>query len=96
MPVQSTPEPVVINLRADHARRTLIDKAASVLGKNRSEFMLDAACREAASVLVDQRFFGLDAKRFQQFSEALDKPASSNPRLSRLLSRKAPWDPRDR
>lgn len=84
-------EPVVINLRADERRRALIDKAASALGKNRSEFMLDAACREAQSVLLDQRLFALDPERFQQFADALDRPASVNPRLARLLARKAPW-----
>jgi uncharacterized protein (DUF1778 family) len=92
MPTDTSAEAVTINLRADERRRALIDKAATVLGKNRSEFMLEAACREAAAVLLDQRFFGLDEARFQRFSDALDKPASSNPRLARLLARKAPWE----
>ncbi|MHB8355888.1 MAG: type II toxin -antitoxin system TacA 1-like antitoxin, partial [Vulcanimicrobiaceae bacterium] len=35
----------VINLRADERRRALIDRAAEATGKNRSEFMLEAACR---------------------------------------------------
>src|SRR5262245_907393 len=41
----------VINLRADEPRRALIDRAAEAVGKNRSEFMLDAATREATAVL---------------------------------------------
>ncbi len=32
----------VINLRAQPEQRDLIDHAASLLGKNRSDFMLDA------------------------------------------------------
>jgi uncharacterized protein (DUF1778 family) len=84
--------PVMINLRADERRRTLIDRAAQAVGKNRSEFMLDVATREATSVLLDQRLFLLDAKSFKRFNEALDRSPSENPRLRRLLAIKAPWE----
>jgi uncharacterized protein (DUF1778 family) len=46
---------ITINLRADHTKGALIDRAAERVGKNRSEFMLEAACREATEVLLDQR-----------------------------------------
>jgi uncharacterized protein (DUF1778 family) len=83
---------VTINLRADRRRRTLIDRAAAAVGKNRSEFMLDAACREATSILLDQRLFMLDEKAFKQFMAALDKPPAENPKLRRLLSTRPPWE----
>ena len=83
---------VTINLRADTRKRALIDRAADAVGKNRSEFMLDAACREATSVLLDQRLFVLDEKHVQRFNDTLDKSPSDNPRLRRLLSRSAPWE----
>ena len=51
---------VTINLRADQAKRALIDRAAEKVGKNRSEFMLEAACRQATEVLLDQRLFVVD------------------------------------
>ena len=94
MPAEASQERrgVTINLRADQRRRSLIDRAAEAVGKNRSEFMLDAACREATSVLLDQRFFLLDKKAFKRFTDALDKPPSENPRLRRLLAVKAPWE----
>ncbi|HEY7790337.1 MAG TPA: DUF1778 domain-containing protein [Vicinamibacterales bacterium] len=82
----------VINLRADERRRALIDRAAEAVGKNRSEFMLDAAAREATAVLLDRRFFQLDARTFKQFTAALDAPPRDNPRLRALLSKKAPWE----
>lgn len=56
-----------INLRARAEQRELIDQAAALLGKNRPDFMLDAACDKAQSVLLDQIFFRLDAERFAQF-----------------------------
>ena len=49
-----------INLRALPEQRDLIDRAASLLGKNRSDFMLETACREAESILLDRRVFALD------------------------------------
>ena len=46
-----------ISLRAKPAQRDLIDQAASLLGKNRSDFMLEVACDKAQQVLLDQVFF---------------------------------------
>lgn len=81
-----------INLRALPAQRDLIDHAASLLGKNRSDFMLEAACERAQSVLLDQVFFGLDPDKFQQFTAMLDAPTSANAGLERLMAVKAPWE----
>jgi uncharacterized protein (DUF1778 family) len=83
---------VNINLRASRNQRSLIDRAAGALGKSRSDFMLEASCREAESVLLDRRYFALDAESFAEFSAILDSPPATNPRLRRLLAEKAPWD----
>ena len=83
---------VTINLRADPATRTLIDRAAAQLGKNWSEFMLEAARREAMTVLLDQRLFLLDDKVYTQFTAALDQVPTENRRLRRLLTTKVAWD----
>jgi uncharacterized protein (DUF1778 family) len=86
------PRDVTINLRANQKQRALIDRAAETLGKNRSDFMLEAACRAADAVLLDRRFFLLDEKVYKRFTVALDKPPSDNPKLRRLLASKAPWE----
>ncbi|HEV2421884.1 MAG TPA: DUF1778 domain-containing protein [Candidatus Acidoferrales bacterium] len=83
---------VTINLRADYTKRALIDRAAERVGKNRSEFMLDAACRQATEVLLDQRLFLLDEKAYRRFTDALDAPPAENKRLRRLMMSKAPWE----
>ena len=82
----------VINLRADKAKRALIDRAAEAVGKNRSEFMLEAACREAEGILLDRTFFHLDEKTYKRFIAALDRAPEENPRLRRLLTSKPPWE----
>jgi uncharacterized protein (DUF1778 family) len=79
-----------INLRALPEQRDLIDHAASLLGKNRSDFMLEAACDRAQAVILDQVFFSLDTEKFKQFTAMLDAPPS-NPGLERLMAVKAPW-----
>ena len=81
-----------INLRALPQQRDLIDQAAKLLGKNRSDFMLEAACDKAQSVLLDQVFFNLDETRLRQFQALLDAPPEPNPGLERLLAVKAPWN----
>ena len=80
-----------INLRALPEQRELIDQAASLLGKNRSDFMLEAACERAQAVVLDQVFFSLDADRFKQFTALLDAPAAPNAGLARLMAVKPPW-----
>lgn len=86
------PRDVTINLRANQRQRALIDRAAETLGKNRSDFMLEVACREADTVLLDRRFLLLDEKAYRRFAAALDKPPADSPKLRRLLASKAPWE----
>jgi len=80
-----------INLRALPEQRNLIDHAATLLGKNRSDFMLEAACERAQAVVLDRVLFDLDAAKFRQFLDLLDAPPKPNPGLKRLLAVKAPW-----
>src|SRR5215469_10619459 len=81
-----------INLRASQRQKLLIDRAAEALGRSRSDFMLDTACREAESILLDRRYFSLSEDEFRRFSAMLDSPPKDNPRLRRLLLSKSPWD----
>ncbi len=83
---------IAINLRAHASQRDLIDRAAHQLGRNRSDFLLEAACEKAQNVLLDQTFFTLDEKTFAQFAALCDAPAKPNPALERLLASASPWD----
>lgn len=83
---------VSINIRAKAKQRDLIDQAAERLGRSRSDFMLEAACREAEDVLLDQAFFTVDDGTFAQFQALLDQPLPPTDKLRRLLKTKAPWD----
>ena len=80
-----------INLRALPEQHDLIDHAVNLLGKNRLDFMLEAARDRAQSVVLDQVFFSLDADRFKRFTAMLDTPPGPNPGLERLMAVKPPW-----
>ncbi|BAZ50065.1 DUF1778 domain-containing protein [Nostoc ellipsosporum NOK] len=82
----------VINIRVHQHQRDLIDRAAAILGKNRSDFILDVICREAKTVITDNTFFALDDDKYQQFIEALDSPPQANENLHKLLTTKSPWE----
>jgi uncharacterized protein (DUF1778 family) len=87
------PRDININIRAKRRQRDLIDQAAELLGKTRSDFMLETACREAEDVLLDQRIFTLEPETFRKFQALLDAPPSENAKLRKLLATKAPWEP---
>lgn len=80
-----------INLRIEAGTRQLIDDAAAILGKTRTEFMIESARRQAIDVLLDQRLFVLDSKRYDAFVHALDNPPAPGAKLRALLRRVPAW-----
>jgi uncharacterized protein (DUF1778 family) len=80
-----------INLRIETHTRQLIDEAASILGKTRTDFMIESARQNAIDVLLDQRLFSLDLKRYEAFMHALDHPPAPGPKLRSLLRRIPAW-----
>ncbi|MBX3570634.1 MAG: DUF1778 domain-containing protein [Rhizobiaceae bacterium] len=80
-----------INLRIEAGTRQLIDDAAAVLGKTRTEFMVESARQQAIDVLLDQRLFVLGPARYDAFMQALDKSSAPGPKLRSLLRRGPAW-----
>lgn len=74
-----------IQLRASTREVTTIARAAASEGMSVSAFILDSASERAQRTLADQRHFELNAKQWRAFTEALDRPPRSLPRLERLL-----------
>lgn len=81
-----------INLRASGDQKALIDRAASLLGKSRTEFMLECARLAAEDALLDQRLFLLDDSDYEQFVARLDAPVEPSDALKKLLSTSSPWE----
>lgn len=83
---------VPLNMRIKPATRNLIDRAAEMLGKTRTDFMLEASERRAEEVLLDRTIFTVSAEVYAEYLARLDAPAQINERLKRTMSTKAPWD----
>lgn len=81
-----------INMRVEPSQHALLTKAAAVLHKDRSTFILEVACREAENVLLDQRMFYLDKTEFAAFEEALNAPVPDITKLKALLNETSPWE----
>lgn len=93
MPQPAAPaREATINIRARHRQRELIDRAAEITGRNRSEFMLDAACRAAEDVLLDQVVIRLGPEAWDRFNAMLDAPPRDDPGLRALLARRPAWE----
>jgi uncharacterized protein (DUF1778 family) len=81
-----------LNLRIKPEERGLIDRAAKTLGKNRTDFVLDAARRAAEDALLDRTVFAVSPKAYAEFLARLDAPPRPNERLRKTLRTKAPWE----
>ncbi|MGO9484567.1 MAG: DUF1778 domain-containing protein [Rhodomicrobium sp.] len=82
-----------LNLRIKPSERSLIDRAAAALGKNRTDFILDAARHAAEEALIDRVLFPAGPEAYAEFLARLDAPPQPNERLRRAMQTPAPWDP---
>ncbi len=56
-----------LNLRIKPEERSLIDRAAAAAGKNRTDFILDAARRAAEEALLDRVLFSVTPEAHAEF-----------------------------
>ena len=87
--MSTTEKQKVVNLRIDEIRRNLIDRAARIQGKSRTEFMIEAATKEAEQVILDQKIYILDEADCQYLSRSELKP---DPKLVQLFKSQSPWE----
>ncbi|MGH7813197.1 MAG: DUF1778 domain-containing protein [Candidatus Binataceae bacterium] len=81
-----------LSLRIRPQLRGLIDRAAELSGKNRTDFVLEAARRAAEDALLDRTVFWVDRKAYGEFLALLDAPPRPNARLRRSMRTRAPWE----
>ena len=81
-----------LNLRIKPAERDLIDRAAKARGKNRTDFVLEAARAAAEDTLIEQRIIMADPDAYQEFLARLDQAPSPNAALRKTMQTPAPWE----
>lgn len=80
-----------LNLRIRADERNLIDRAAMLRGKNRTDFVLEAARKSAEEALLEQALVAVTPAAYARFLDRLDTPPQSNRRLRKTLRAKPPW-----
>jgi uncharacterized protein (DUF1778 family) len=81
-----------LNVRIKPEDRNLIDRAAQLLGKSRTDFLLEAGRRAAEETVLDQTLFKVTPEVYEQFMTRLDAPPAPNERLRRTMTTPAPWE----
>jgi len=81
-----------VNFRVAPEQRDLIDRAARLVHKTRTDFIVEAATRAACETILDERLFQVTPEVFAAFAAALDRPAGEQVPLQALLARKPGWE----
>jgi len=78
-------------MRIQPELRDLIDSAAEATGKNRTEFVLDAARQAAQAALLDRVHVQMNAKAYRAFVKRLDAQPEANVRLRKTMRTPPVW-----
>jgi len=81
-----------INFRVKPEVLSLFDHAAELTGKNRTDFVLDAARQAAQNTLLDRSIIPVNEKAYADFVALLDAPPKPNARLRKSLQTPAVWE----
>ena len=81
-----------LNIRIKPEERNLIDRAAKTRGKNRTDFILEAARLAAEDALLDQVIISVSPEAYSEFLARLDMPPKPNERLRKTMQTPAPWE----
>lgn len=81
-----------LSMRMPDADLAIIDRAAQLRGRSRTEFMRDAAVRAAEDTIMENTLIRVSPEGFEAFVAALDAPGKPVPAMVDLLKRPAPWD----
>ncbi len=91
-PIKVTNKRETLNIRIKPDERNLIDRAARIRGKNRTEFILDAVRLAAEETLYNQAIIIAGPEAYAKFLEQLDGQLSPNARLRKTMQTPAPWE----
>ncbi|MGH6944821.1 MAG: DUF1778 domain-containing protein [Geminicoccaceae bacterium] len=82
-----------LSMRLLEADIAIIDRAAGLRGRSRTDFVREAAVRAAEEVVVERTLIRMSPEGFAAFRDAIDAPAEPVAEMLELLKRQAPWEP---
>jgi uncharacterized protein (DUF1778 family) len=83
-----------LSMRLPEADIAIIDRAATLRGRSRTDFVRDAAVRAAEDVLMETVPVRMSPTGFKAFMAALSGPGTAVPEFVELFRRPAPWEAR--
>lgn len=83
-----------LSMRLPETDIAIIDRAAALRGRSRTDFVRDAAVRAAEDVLMETKPIRMSPAGFKAFMAALSGPATPVPEMVELFQRAAPWETR--
>lgn len=81
-----------LSMRLPDADIAVIDRAAGMRGRSRTDFVREAAVRAAEEVLMESTLVRMSPSGFNAFMKAIAGPAAAVPEMVELLKRPAPWE----
>ena len=81
-----------ISMRLPEADIAMIDRAAGLRGRSRTDFVREAAVREAENVLMENHLVRMSPEGFAEFMAALAGPGTAVPEMVEVARRPAPWE----
>jgi uncharacterized protein (DUF1778 family) len=81
-----------LSMRLPEADIAIIDRAATLRGRSRTDFVRDAAVRAAEDVLMETMPIRMSPAGFKAFMTALSGPAAPVAEMVELFQRTAPWE----
>ena len=81
-----------LSMRLPPGDLAVIDRAADLRGRSRTDFVREAAVRAAEEVLVESTVTRMGPESFEAFIAAIAAPGAPVPQMIEVLRRKAPWD----
>ncbi|MGC9271923.1 DUF1778 domain-containing protein [Acidiphilium sp.] len=81
-----------LSMRLPEGDLAIIDRAADLRGRSRTDFVRDAAVRAAEEVLMESALLRMTPEGFKAFVKAVSAPAAPVPEMVASLRHKAPWE----
>ncbi len=81
-----------IAMRLPEGDVSMIDRAARLLGRTRTDFVREAAVKAAEDVVMELAPVRMSEEAFAEFMRVLRDPAAPVPELVEVLARPAPWE----
>jgi uncharacterized protein (DUF1778 family) len=81
-----------LSMRLPESDIAIIDRAANLRGRSRTDFVREAAVRAAEEAIMESAPIRMSPAGFKAFVAAISGPAKPVPEMVALFKRKAPWD----